>query len=440
MSDTFDIAVVRRLHRQVGDRLEQSQADRRRQGQPTYTGASERHLAKAITGDVVREYTVAERMSAGHQPLEPEEERRLCEAVFARMYGAGRLQQLLDDETIEDININGPDEVFVLRTGGVKERVAPVAESDEELIELIQTLAAYSGLNARPFDAANPQLDLRLPDGSRLSATQSVCAHPAISIRRNRFEKVQLADMVGNDTVTEQLADFLLAAIRARFNIMIAGATGAGKTTMLRALASEIGPEERIITVEKSLELSLRDNPERHPDCVEFEERVANSEDRGAVPVAELVRRCLRMSPDRVIVGEVLGPEIITMLNAMTQGNDGSLSTIHARNAYEVFNRINTYALQAEERMPREATRSLIAGGLDFVLFMRKDRATGQRRLTTVLEINGDTGDGIATSEIFTTGPGGNIIFNPGVTDVMRADDLRAAGWTTPSTEGWNWT
>src|SRR5262249_38291094 len=161
-------------------------------------------------------------------------------------------------------------------------------------------------------------------------------------------------------------------AVAARKNIMIAGATNAGKTTLLRALANQIPPGERLVTVERALELGLDQFPDLHPNVVALEERLPNSEGQGAISMAELVRRSLRMNPSRVIVGEVLGDEIVTMLNAMTQGNDGSLSTIHANSSMEVFNRIATYAIQAAERLPVEATHMLIAGAVDFVVFIEK--------------------------------------------------------------------
>ena len=153
---------------------------------------------------------------------------------------------------------------------------------------------------------------------------------------------------------------------------MVAGGTSAGKTTLLRALAAEIGPEERILTVERSLELGLDEDVDAHPNAVAFEERLANAESAGAVTMAELVRDTLRMNPSRVIVGEVLGDEVVTMLNAMTQGNDGSLSTIHANSSADVVHKIATYAIQAPERLPWEATVRLVASGLDFIVFMRR--------------------------------------------------------------------
>ena len=192
---------------------------------------------------------------------------------------------------------------------------------------------------------------------------------------------------------------------------MIAGATNAGKTTMLRALANEIAPSERLITVERALELGLGEYTDLHPNVVAFEERLPNSEGLGGVTMAELVRRSLRMNPSRVIVGEVLGDEIVTMLNAMSQGNDGSLSTIHANSSLEVFNRIGTYAIQSRERLPLEATNMLIAGALDFVIFLRKrnDHETGgtqTRVVESVREVVGNDGQ-VLSSEVFAPGADG---------------------------------
>lgn len=199
-----------------------------------------------------------------------------------------------------------------------------------------------------------------------------VTRRPALSIRRARMGKVFMSDLVGNGTLTPEVGHFLACAVRARKNIMIAGATNAGKTTLLRALANEIPPQERLITVERALELGLDTFPDLHPNVVAFEERLPNSEGQGMISMAELVRRSLRMNPSRVIVGEVLGDEIVTMLNAMSQGNDGSLSTIHANSSHEVFNRISTYALQATERLPIEASQMLVAGAVNFVVFVQR--------------------------------------------------------------------
>jgi len=399
-----DPGLLRMVRRAVGDRIIEERNRREATGLPALEVATERQLARKITADVIREHT-EDLLAAGEPPLDTAVEQELADVVDASIYGAGSFQRLLNDDSIENIDINGCDEVFVTRANSAHhERVDPVAANDEELKQLVQTLGSYAGLNSRPWDEANPELDLQLPDGSRLSAVMGVTARPSISIRRHRFAKVALADLVGVGTVTEEAADFLRAIVRAKCNTMIAGATRAGKTTLLRAMAAETSPEERIITIEKALELGLRKDTERHPNCVEFEERIANSEGQGAVSMARLVRRTLRQNPDRVIVGEVLGPEVIDMLVAMGQGNDGSMSTIHARSGRDVFNRIATYAIQSAERLPHEASYQLIAGGLDFVVFISRHPVTGRRRVESILEVNGFD-QTVQASEIFAAPP-----------------------------------
>ncbi|AYG81185.1 Putative conjugal transfer protein [Streptomyces hundungensis] len=408
-----DHALVKRFRQEAGDRIaEQRRLDQVR-GVAAMSSEDERQYARAVIAQILEEYARTE-INAGRTPLDAETEEQYAAAVHAALFGVGRLQPLLDDPEVENIDINGCDQVFVGYSDGREVRGDPVAETDEELIELIQVLGAYSGLSSRPFDSANPQLDLRLPDGSRLSAVMEVARRPSLSIRRARMGKVFMADLVGNGTVTPELAHFLACAVRARKNIMIAGATNAGKTTLLRALANEIPQQERLITVERALELGLDQFPELHPNVVAFEERLPNSEGLGMIPMAELVRRSLRMNPSRVIVGEVLGDEIVTMLNAMSQGNDGSLSTIHANSSAEVFNRISTYALQAAERLPIEASQMLIAGAVNFVVFVerRNNYESGgrlQRVVTSVREVNGCDGR-VLSSEVFAETPDGRVV------------------------------
>src|SRR5215213_10631418 len=335
----LDYTLVKRLQGELG-RLRQDALDHRRAaGLPPLTGADAREHGRALVQAVVTDHE-AQLAEAGAEGLSWEARQDLVEALEARLFGAGTLQVLLDDESVENIDINGFRHVFVEYADGTTAKVRPVAGSNEELIETIQTLAAHEGLSARAFDVANVRVNLRLPDGSRLYAVQSVTREPVISIRKHRHVRVNLKDLVGLETIDEELADFLAAAVRARKNIMVAGATGAGKTTLLRALAAEIPAEERILTVERSLELALDEDVDAHPNAIAFEERLPNTEGAGAVTMTELVRDTLRLNPSRVIVGEVLGDEVVTMLNAMTQGNDGSLSTIHANSSSDVVHKI----------------------------------------------------------------------------------------------------
>jgi pilus assembly protein CpaF len=431
-----DHGLVKRIRAEVGDRLAEQRRMDAANGMLPMSGEDERQFARALISQAMEDYARGE-IVAGRSPLTAQQEEELAEAVHAALFGVGRLQPLLEDQEIENVDINGCDRVFIGYADGREVMGEPVAESDAELVELIQVLAAYSGLSSRPFDSANPQLDLRLPDGSRLSAVMDVTLRPAISIRRSRMGKVFLADLVGNGTMSPDVASFLAAAVQARKNIMIAGATNAGKTTLLRAMANQIPIEERLITVERALELGLDHFPELHPNVVAFEERLPNSEGQGTISMADLVRRSLRMNPSRVIVGEVLGDEIVTMLNAMTQGNDGSLSTIHANSSLEVFNRISTYAIQAQERLPVDATHMLIAGAIDFVVFQEKrnEYTKGgrlRRFVNSIREVTGVDGR-VMSSEVFAPGPDGRAVPHA---PVSCLDELLPYGYD-PMRRGW---
>ncbi|MCF2435149.1 Flp pilus assembly complex ATPase component TadA [Streptomyces thinghirensis] len=405
--------MVKRFRQDAGDRISEQRRQDQVSGVTPMSTEDERQYARAVIAQILEEYARAE-INAGRTPLDAETEEQYAAAVHAALFGVGRLQPLLDDPEVENIDINGCDHVFVGYSDGREERGEPVAETDEELIELIQILGAYSGLSSRPFDSANPQLDLRLPDGSRLSAVMDVARRPALSIRRARMGKVFISDLVGNGTLAPELGHFLACAVRARKNIMIAGATNAGKTTLLRALANEIPPHERLITVERALELGLDTFPDLHPNVVAFERAAAQLRGPGHDQHGGTGPPFPCMNPSRVIVGEVLGDEIVTMLNAMSQGNDGSLSTIHANSSHEVFNRISTYALQATERLPIEASQMLVAGAVNFVVFIqrRNNFQSGgrlQRMVTSVREVNGVDGC-VLSSEVFAETPDGRVV------------------------------
>jgi Flp pilus assembly CpaF family ATPase len=246
-----------------------------------------------------------------------------------------------------------------------------------------------------------------------------------------------MADLVRLGAVDRHLASFLTAAVRSRLQIIIAGATGAGKTTMLRALASAVPAHERIVTIETELELGLDRYPDVHPDAVALEAREANVEGVGAVSAAELVRMSLRMNPDRVIVGEVRGEEVIPMLNAMSQGNDGSMCTIHADSSASVFNKLALYAMQAPERLTLEATNQLAAAAIDIVVFIAKGR--GGRFVSSVRQVVGAEDRQVVTNELFKPGPDGRAV--PGIPlPHDLAADLIAAGYEPDrlvATNGW---
>jgi pilus assembly protein CpaF len=328
-----------------------------------------RELARELATGRFRKID-SELVAAGERPVAPTVQMRITQEVLDALFGLGRLQPLVDDPRIENIDVNGSDQVWVTYADGSKSAMEPIADNDEELVEVLRNAAARFGLSERRFDLANPELDLRLPDGSRLSALMSVVRRPCVSIRRHRFMDLTMNDLVSLGTVDRQVASFLTAAVRARKNIVVAGAMNSGKTTMIRALAAAIPARERIVTIEQAFELGLDTMPERHPDLVALEAREPNMEGVGSIGMAALVKRALRMNADRVIVGEVLGDEVIPMLNAMSQGRSGSMCTVHADSSSGVFRRLASYAVQAQERLPLEATTLLVAGAIHFVVFV----------------------------------------------------------------------
>jgi Flp pilus assembly CpaF family ATPase len=369
--------------------------------------------------------------------LTEEEEELLAQAVFDRIFQLGRLQPLIDDERVTNIVANGHDQVWIERSDGTKGPGPPIAGSDSELIELLREIGRRYGLSEREFNPSRPQLNLQLPDGSRLFAVAWVCSRPSLAIRRHRFMKVGLDELERLGAIDRGLREFLAAAVRARRQLMIAGATGVGKTTLLRALASEIPPSERIITIESELELGLDRFTDLHPDCVALEAREANVEGVGEVTCADLVRMSLRMNPDRVIVGEVRGDEVIPMLNAMSQGNEGSMCTIHADSSATVFNRLALYAVQSPERLAMDATNLLAASAIDLLVFIAKTRHG--RYVSSVRQVVGSEGNVVITNELFKPGPDGRAV--PGVPIPSEMlDDLVAAGYDPAlhhRREGW---
>lgn len=429
-----DPATVRRLQTGVAEALTVEQQRRERAGEAHLSGEDEHQYALAVIDRVIAadlEQTVRD---GGELPEDRRYEQRLAAAVHAAMFGAGELQELLDNEQIENININGCDEVWVTYAGDpTPRRHRPIASTDDDLVAIIQSQAAHAGINPRPWTPATPELDLRLADGSRLSAIMGAGERPSVSIRRNRYPQMFLPTLVELGTLTEHAAQFLQAAVQSRCNLMVSGATDAGKTTLLRALINVIDPAERLITVERALELGLRRHPELHPNVVEWELVLPDAEGRGGISMAALVQRSLRADPSRVIVGEVLGPEIVTMLHAMSQGNDGSLSTIHARSALAVLDRIASYAAQSD-RLDFDVTHSLIAGALDFIVFLEKNPHTGGVRcVTEIREVAGFDGQRVTTTPVFTAEENGRAVRSEYALTGDHRNRLASAGYADTS-------
>ena len=433
---TPDHGLVQRLRAQVAAGLRDARREHAEAGRPDLTAEDERQLGRSLITRALDEHRRGLVLTHGQALPTAEHDAALAYAVEAALFGLGRLEPLLADPDTVHVDINGHDRVWLYRDDGRVDQGPSVADSDAELIEWVRTAATYSGLSSRPFDVANPWLELRLPDGSRLCALMSVVGRPAVSIRLFRSQRVTLDDLAARGGFSPQLHAFLAAAVKARANIIVSGETFSGKTTLLRALGNAIPYAERILTCEHFLELGLDSHPDLHRDVVAMEERLPNAEGVGAITLHDLVEHSRRLNPDRLIVGEVIGGEIVAMLDAMTQGEDGSLSTIHARDSRGVFDRITTYALMSAHRLPAETSGMLLAGALDFVVHMTKstiENPDGSQRVfrhvSSVREVTGFDGRQVISSEVFAT-PTGRYQSEPAAPlTPERSDRLRAAGY-----------
>ena len=394
-----------------------------------------RQLTLALIGNSLRE-VAKERMSSGRAVLSPEDEQRLIQAVQA-MGGLGwAIEELIGDPTLENIDVNGPKRVFTHHSDGTKRQLdRPIARSDEELERWVRNAAARAGLTERRFDEGRPFLILRLPGGPRLSALMSVTPSVCLSIRVHRLDKVTVADLVGEGMMSEDLGDFMRAAVHGRLTTIVSGPTNSGKTTTQRALLNECPEEDRLVTIEDSYELGLDQMPERHPDVVALEAREPNAEGRGEITMRQLVKHALRMNPTRVVVGEIRGDEILPMLHAMTMGSDGSICTVHSDSAAGVFGRIALFAIEAPEHLEPKDVAPLAAEAIDLIVHITYDLAAARagrkaRYIRNVLEVTGvaDDGGGLRTNEVFRPGPDGHAVFC-GPLSARTLERLERAGW-----------
>lgn len=393
-----------------------------------------RQLAEAILRDSV-ESIAQKRLQAGLELFSPDVERRAVAEVLAELFGAGRLDPLLADTSIENINVNGAERVFVKRADGTREMLPAIVDSDDDLVHLIRTLAARSGIEERRFDNASPVVNFALPSGERVSAVMTVTARPSVSIRRHRLQRVNLAELRDNGTMGPGMESFLAAVVRARKNVLVTGGTTIGKTTLLRALASAIPAHERLITIEDVFELGLDQDP-AHPDVVALQAREPNLEGVGAITLSDLVWQSLRMQPDRVIVGEVRGPEVIPLTNAMSMGNDGSMGTLHASSSAGAFTKLGAYAVQGPERLTLEATNLLVASALHFVVHLELSPDRRRRIVSSVREVVDADGRQIISNEVWRPGPDLRAV--PAAPLRSRTlDELIAAGYDPELAERW---
>jgi pilus assembly protein CpaF len=326
-------------------------------------------------------------------PLNYDEREALVEQVLHEIFGLGPLEPLLQDPTISDILVNTYDDVFIERDGKL-EKTDVRFKDDRHLLQVIDRIVSAVG---RRIDDSSPMVDARLADGSRVNAVIPPLAidGPHVSIRKFKKDALSAEDLLRYDTLTPQMLELLQGIVKARLNTLISGGTGSGKTTLLNVLSSAIPVTERIVTIEDSAELQLR-----QPHVVRLETRPPNVEGLGEVPSRQLVINALRMRPDRIIVGEVRGAEAVDMLQAMNTGHDGSLTTLHANAPRDAMSRLETMIAMANLNLPDKAMRQQIASAIDVIIQVNR-MADGTRRLISISEVVGMEGDVITMQDIF---------------------------------------
>ena len=328
-----------------------------------------------------------------------DDETSITKSAIDAVLGFGPLQRLLDDPAITDIHVRGTAPVWVKHTDGSRHEIDPIVSTDDELIRLVRNVASRSRNGERRFDAASAECNLCLDDGSRLFAVMDISQQPSLVIRKHQFHLSSLEELTRGGLMTSNVRNFLRAAVLAKRNIIVAGGTGSGKTTLLRALMNEIPFHERIITIEDAFELGLARFSQLHPDHDALQSRTANIEGHGAIPLADLTRMALRMDPDRVVVGEVRGAEAFPMLMAMSQGNNGSMCTLHADSTRSAFSKLAAYVSMANTGLPIDVVNLLLANALHLVVHI--ELVNGQRRISSIREVVDCDGSRIVSNELF---------------------------------------
>ena len=381
-----------------------------------------------IAEGIVRDYNTSA-LIAGELRLTDEEVREFRSNVRGLM-GGGALMPLLEREDVENIHILGHDKVILSLANGDRIPGPALAGSEEELVMMIRHLAATAGHTSRRFDTAAPILDLRLASGHRLFAVTAVAERTSIVIRRHRMLQSSLERLAQSGTVTAPMIEVLRAAVRPPnpANMLVVGGTGAGKTTLLRSLLSEVPQSELVVTIEDTLELHLRSSG-LHERTLALETRTANTEGLGEISMYDLCRAALRMSPDRVIVGEVRGGEVMQLLQAMGIGNDGSLGTIHAGSTRAAINKMLIYAQRSPDSPTPDSVLREISEVLHLLVYIKK-LPDGRRAVTSIREVVGYEEGRVATSEVFAPGPDGvGVYVRPFKPDGEPLARLMSAGF-----------
>ncbi|MGB7951823.1 MAG: CpaF family protein [Candidatus Binatia bacterium] len=366
-----------RIHRHLIERIELAKVDLLPRAEV------EQQIRQLVEDLLVEEET----------PLSRLERNKIIEEIQHETFGLGPIEPLIRDPSVSDILVNGPQSVFVERRGKLEETNV-IFRDDAHLLQIIERIVSQVG---RRVDESSPMVDARLPDGSRVNAIIPPLAldGPMLSIRRFAVDPYRMEDLLTFGTLTPALAEILSAAVRARLNILISGGTGGGKTTLLNVLSNAIPNGERIVTIEDSAELQLQ---QRH--VVRLETRRPNIEGKGTVTQRDLVYNALRMRPDRIIVGEVRGAEVLDMLQAMNTGHDGSLSTVHANSARDALSRLETMVMISGVGISVTALREYISSALDMIIHVAR-LSDGARKVVRVSEVVGMEEAVITTQDIF---------------------------------------
>ncbi len=334
---------------------------------------------------------VHSRLEGQYVPIDQKVE--IVKLVYSSIRGFGVLDTIMSDDTITEVMINGPDNIFIEQKGRVH-KMDNTFESERRLEDVIQRIV---GLAGREVNQANPIVDTRLPDGSRVNVVLPPISliGPVVTIRKFSKTPMTIEKLIEYGSLTQNIADFLEILVRAKYNIFVAGGTGSGKTTFLNALSNYIPKDERIITIEDSAELQI----ENVPNLVSLETRNANSTGAGAVTMTDLIKSSLRMRPERIIVGEVRGAEALDMLQAMNTGHDGSLSTGHANSTRDMLSRLETMVLQGAAGLPLPAIRQQISSAVDIIIHLSRLRDHSRKTM--------------AITEVLGLDAQGNIMLNP---------------------------
>ena len=391
-----------------------------------------REFEQVATTAAEREVMVKDKLNKVYEQTSlklPESVRlQLFHDVLDELVGFGPIQYLLDDGDVTEVMVNRSDQVYIERKGKLIDTKVTF-DNDQHILKVIERIVSPLG---RRVDTESPMVDARLPDGSRVNAVVPPVAidGPLLTIRKFSKSKYTIDQLIEFDSLTRTMADFLRACVKGRLNIIISGGTGSGKTTLLNVLSSFIPETERVVTIEDSAELRLH---QKH--VVRMEARPADIDGRGQVTVRDMVRNCLRMRPDRIIVGECRGGEALDMLQAMNTGHDGSLTTLHANSPRDALSRLETMVLMAGMELPLKVIRQQVASAVDLIVQQSRMK-NGPRKITAISEVAGMEGDTIVMTDIFKfeqTGvtPDGSILgqFKPTGIRPMFSPRLEAVGY-----------